>query len=158
LTKHREDIAQAYISKDLIAACKSIGGNNWEDIRSDVAEKMLLMSVERLDKIVDIKRYMIRCCYHASIDLKRKQSNISFTELPNEIIAPTPATRSKVFEKINSDCNNRKRFYHAWVFLYVLKYGSVRAFSREIGIPYNELGKTYNEYIQYLKEWQKSHI
>ena len=60
--------------------------------------------------------------------------------------------------KIFEDCQHPKRFYHARVFMYCNEFGSVKAFSSEIKIPYKELLNVYNDYKKYLKEWAKNKL
>lgn len=158
MNRYKHHIAIAYNSKDVIDACKNIGGCNWEDIRGEVVAKLLELPNEKLEKIKDFKAYIIRSCYYSAIDISRKFKNITFVELPKEMQHPRNEEQSIIFQKILKDYDNKKRFYHARVFIGVQYYGSVKAFSRVIGIPYNELGKVYKEYKEYLYRWQKSHI
>lgn len=148
-------ILKAYHNADLINTCKVIGGSNWEDIRNDIATKMYEMPDERFDKVKSVLGYMIRAAYNIGLDSKRKvrESLIDCDDRPELILEGYDYSRLDC--KIKKDCNHPKRFYHAKVFMYVLHYGSVKAFSKEIRIPYKELLLVYNDYKTYLKEWAK---
>jgi hypothetical protein len=147
-------IVEAYNHSDLIKACKNVSPNQWQDIRSEIAAKMLEMPEARINTIENILAYMVRSAYYLSIDMIRKEKPIEVSEIQTE----GSTDNSAIIEKITKDLDHPKRFYHARIFMYCITYKSVKAFSRKSGIPYNEVRETFIDYKKYIKEWSKSHI
>lgn len=143
------------MSEDVINACKVIGGNEWEDLRGEIVTRLLEMNEERLKGIKSIKGYMIMSCYNLGLDKKKKFKDINFVELPYQMTELDPICHQELLDKIESDANNPKRFYHARVFKYCIQYKTAQNFSQASGIPYNEVRRAFNDYKIYIKQWTK---
>ena len=155
----RAEIVEAYHNKDLIGVCKNIGGDDWQDIRGEVTAKMFEMCDEDYKKIRDVKSFMIFSCRNFGIDTIRKTKNIDlcaeFEDMAEQLTEDEDLS-IKIHEKIAEDMANPKKLYHSRVFFYCLTHKNIRAFSNEIGIPYNQVREAYNEYKSYLRNWIKS--
>lgn len=156
-------ITEAYYSADLIKACKSIADNNWEDLRGQVLVKMLEMNKHQREKIKSVKGFMIRSCWNLGLDIKKSKLNsIEFVQINDQVMSQVEEIKDTlIIDKIKKDLENPKRFYHARVFVYSNVYGNVYGLYTNIKknglvIPYNELLKTYNEYKQYIKNYESS--
>lgn len=152
-------VTEAYNSTDLIKACRSIADNNWEDLRGKITLRMLEMPIEQRLKVKSVKGFMIRSCWNLGLDEKRKFANIKFVEL-KDFEENIEIVNTKVIDKIKSDLEHPKRFYHARVFVYSNVYGNVLGLYKKIkstglNIPYAELLNVYNEYKLYLKNYAR---
>lgn len=149
-----ERIAEAYNDRRVVSACRNIRPHDWQDIRSDVAEKLLNMTDAQLTSIRDMGGFMAMCCRNACLDIQRASQRRIMIELPADIADITDGYE-RLNAKIQSDMDSPKRFYHARIFIYSLAEQNMLAFSRKIGIPYGEIRRTIQEYTEYLKEWVK---
>ena len=149
-------IVDAYNDSYFINACKKVSPIGWEDLRSDIATKMLEIPSEKLSRIDNVLNYMVSAAYNLNKDMLKKNKPMDISELKMQ--TEGGFYNSSVIEKITKDLDHPKRFYHARIFMYCITYKSVKAFSRKSGIPYNEVRETFIDYKKYIKEWSKSHI
>ena len=169
-------ITELYTDRLFISMCKKYGKENNEELRSEVMSILLEMPGDKLNHIISngyLLPYTLQIVRFQSIDEKSKFNSqfIIHETIDNIEIAFDPIeTQSELIDneirqlkaeitlkKIESDSLNQdnKYFYHANIAKSKPKYGSIRALSRKVGIDYRSMQIALNQYIEYLKEWQK---
>ena len=169
-------ITELYQDKLFLSMCKKYGKENSEELRSEVISILLEMPGDKLNHIIEngyLLPYTLQIVRFQSIDEKSKFNSqfiiyetIDNIEIPfDPIETQTELMESELrqlkaeitLKKIESDSldQSNKYFYQANIAKSKPKYGSIRALSRKVGIDYRGMQIALNQYIEYLKEWQK---
>jgi hypothetical protein len=160
-----DNILTIYNSPDLIKVCKKLYGQDWEELRSIVIEKIIHKTeLENTNMIA----YSIQCAYNSFKNNIKKDSlmvsGLIFADIenPNSDIEEKKLFEiklDKLIEKVNQDKNNAKRMYGANIYdILITHKGNILKAQKQIKLPYFEVRKAVREYEQYLKDYFKNKI
>jgi hypothetical protein len=160
-----ENILTIFNSPDLIKVCKKLYGEDWEELRSIVIERIIHKTeLENTNMIA----YSIQCAYNSFKNNIKKDSlmvsGLIFADIetPNSDIEEKKLFEiklDKLIEKVNQDKNNAKRMYGANIYdILITHKGNILKAQRQIKLPYFEVRKAVREYEQYLKDYFKNKI
>lgn len=162
-----DNILTIYNSPDLIKVCKKLYGQDWEELRSIVIERIIHKTeLENTNMIA----YSIQCAYNTFKNNIKKHS-LTYDESGLLLIGiENPKSEiedkklfeiklDKLIEKVNQDKNNAKRMYGANIYDIVIKHkGNILNAQKQIKLPYFEVRKAVREYEEYLKDYFKNKI
>jgi hypothetical protein len=160
-----DNILTIYNSPDLIKVCKKLYGQDWEELRSIVIERIIHKTeLENTNMIA----YSIQCAYNT---FKNKiKRNIEYTtqdalnQLPNppsklDYLKFIDTSLSMLIKKVNEDKNNIALMYKAHTFdVYMKNDFIISRAQKQIKLSYHEVYTTIKEYEQYLKDYFKNKI
>jgi hypothetical protein len=181
-----DNILTIYNSPDLIKVCKKLYGQDWEELRSIVIERIIHKTeLENTNMIA----YSIQCAYNSFKNNIKKNSLISYEDISLDgrdrkqpygtlrkcVNAYTTNEKrdelsldykvwiehslDKLTEKVNQDKNDFKRMYWANIYdILITHKGNILKAQRQIKLPYFEVRKAVREYEQYLKDYFKNKI
>lgn len=178
-------IEQVFKSSIFSAMCKRFGGQNHEDLKSEVMLIILELPKDKINHIIEngyLQPYTLNVIRnqtnHKQWSKFRKlydnRENLSFTDdLPeskefndpideqhNESIRFASETiEERILNKIKSDSLSQSNtyFYHSRLILLLNEnFKSIREMSREVGIPLRSMCRAIREYKEYLKQWAES--
>jgi hypothetical protein len=180
-----DNILTIYNSPDLIKVCKKLYGQDWEELRSIVIERIIHKTeLENTNMIA----YSIQCAYNSFKNNIKKDSLITYEdislhdsryvscgllrdcvnanikkekrdELNLEYKIWFEKSLDKLSEKVNQDKNDFKRMYWANIYdILITHKGNILKAQKQIKLPYFEVRKAVREYEQYLKDYFKNKI
>jgi hypothetical protein len=180
-----DNILTIYNSPDLIKVCKKLYGQDWEELRSIVIERIIHKTeLENTNMIA----YSIQCAYNSFKNNIKRDSLITYEDLSihdskyvsvglirdcvnanikkekrDEINLEYKVwfenSLDKLTEKVNADKNDFKRMYWANIYdILITHKGNILKAQRQIKLPYFEVRKAVREYEQYLKDYFKNKI
>jgi hypothetical protein len=160
-----DNILTIYNSPDLIKVCKKLYGQDWEELRSIVIERIIHKTeLENTNMIA----YSIQCAYNSFKNNIKKDSlmvsGLSLVGIENpkseiEYKEYFEFALDKLTEKVNQDKNDFKRMYWANIYdILITHKGNILKAQKQIKLPYFEVRKAAREYEQYLKDYFKNKI
>jgi hypothetical protein len=151
-----------YNSPDLIKVCKKLYGQDWEELRSIVIERIIHKTELENNNMI---AYSIQCAYNSfKNEIKHNRSvvlDFDFEELKTDIEKKQSfeINLEKLTEKVNADKNDFKRMYWANIYDILIRHkGNILKAQRQIKLPYFEVRKAVREYEDYLKDYFKNKI
>ena len=141
--------------------CKNIDPYNWEDLKSEVLEKMII-NKEKINIKTDLQYYACRMARNMFLNAtnRNKLDLVSLDTIIDKYAAAEPYfdfeenTLTILENKIESDKCNKKRFYQAMVMSGIVYFDfSIKKYSEKTKIPMSEVYRVYNEYLLYLKDF-----
>jgi hypothetical protein len=158
----KDNILTIYNSPDLIKVCKKLYGQDWEELRSIVIERIIHKTGLENNNMI---AYSIQCAYNSfKNEIKHNRSvvlDFDFEELKTDIEKKQSfeINLEKLTEKVNADKNDFKRMYWANIYDILIRHkGNILKAQRQIKLPYFEVRKAVREYEDYLKDYFKNKI
>ena len=178
------EIEKLFRHRDFCAMSKRYGGNNHEDLRSEIMLILLEMPHDKLNNIIKegyLVPYAINIMRNQVSPLnnttyRRKFGNIENLTYDTEKVDKSTQTHSDkdieaeedqiweiirehiIMAKIKDDSSSQTNtyFYHSRLLLLSQEYKNRAKLSRAIGIPYNSILYSIKEYKEYLNQWLAS--
>ncbi len=160
--------------------CRRYGGNNHEDLKSEVMLIICELSPERKKQMVEnqyLTQYALQIARFQGIGDRRTARGNSFQR---KFADPTMVYTDKIIEapeqasyqykyvndylepaisaRVNRDGQEQTNpfFYHSRLLLETIKYKTIKEAASAIGIPYVSVRRNLKEYKHVLNEWLKS--
>lgn len=158
-----------YNSPDLIKVCKKLYGQDWEELRSIVIERIIHKTELENNNMI---AYSIQCAYNSFKNEIKRSSLYVDDDMVNHYITKGKISDlnldykiwfeeslDKLTEKVNADKNDFKRMYWANIYDILIRHkGNILKAQRQIKLPYFEVRKAVREYEDYLKDYFKDKI
>lgn len=148
---------------------RNIGGDNWEDLRQEIAVIVLEYDRDKMNEIVNrgknhFKFWIVRSSmntmtpvvgklfrllnqYSEKVKFVKVEDVSRFSETPEEVDEIIIHDVEKIKKKLDS-----LHFYDKRIFEYYLQYGSLRRVSQVVGIPYTSIYHTIKKVKKCLKQ------
>lgn len=141
---------QIYQSENFNNFCKCIAGQDYDEVKSEVAIVFYNMDKSK-QRQYEEKEWLEKWCRVVAfrINLKRKEVK-TLPKVDTETLH-TPHHDLTIL-KIEQDLLNKHRMLHALVFKRSVELG-LKEFSKRSGVSYNTLAKIKYEYKNYIKSW-----
>jgi hypothetical protein len=150
-----------YQSKKFISYCKALAGENYNDLRNDVATYIYSMPCEKLNQLEQQPKFQQYCnviAYRINYNLigKKKSIDVVYTEIDEKPEEIDQADRLEEIERLlERDKTDPKKFIYAIAFERISEIG-LKKYSEATGINYNTLTKLYYHYRNHLRKCLKS--
>lgn len=158
--------------------CKRYGGDNYQDLKSEIMLIICELPQEKKENIVRNdyllpyalnimrnqvssskwtqwrKKYESRVPIVVSEDLAAGDDWYEADRMVEEL-DPIDLTNEKILKRVKDDSTDQRNeyFYHSRVLLESMKYRNVKKTAEAIGIPYKSVLRNLNDYKEALKEW-----
>jgi len=140
-----QEVMQLYQSPELDQCLRANFGDDWQDVKQDVFERMLRLPPEQAAEIKNMRHYIIRVIlnikrqpYDPSAKLYRKSEPYTESQQPDEQY--TEDEFHEQLAKVNS-----LPWYHQGIITLYTQLGTVRAVAEQTGIPFYSIKHTIKE-------------
>lgn len=151
---------QVYNSQKLIAVCKKLYGQDWEELRSLTIETMITRPIVNIN-LINLSMTIAGNIFKNNYNFNKKfedcdLSNVAY-QSNHELKQLTEICSQKLIAKIEADKSNIKRMYEANVFdIYLKNECNINEVQRKIKLPYTELYNRVQNYKDYLIDYFKN--
>lgn len=166
-------IVDLYNSGLFESLCRRYGGDNYEDLKSEVILIICELPEEKKRAMIEngyLLPYAMRVLRFQGVGYKNNKfrkdfcnTNLVFVDEitdseDTEYDYKGDEMESKITERIQQDSldQNNEFFYHSRLLLISLRHKNVKKTAQAIGIPYNSVRDNLKDYKKVLIEWSRS--